>query len=158
MGAAAMPIRFLLEEDHAFSPDDVKILVDAFEGTLRALGLTDAEDPSSIKVAKIIVGLAKDGERDPARLRDLALKFVRPWHTSCLRGPFNSTTGANEAHEAGDAAIDRVSTPGRSAGNSTTPSRQSTPRSAPPRNSVPDLRLVLPSRGRPRNARSAASA
>jgi hypothetical protein len=78
MGAAAMPIRFLLEEDHAFSPDDVKILVNAFEGTLRALGLTDPEDPSSIKVAKIIVGLAKDGERDPARLRDLALKFVRP--------------------------------------------------------------------------------
>ncbi|MDT7810829.1 MAG: hypothetical protein QOJ42_745, partial [Acidobacteriaceae bacterium] len=63
-GAAAMPIRFLLEEDHAFSPDEVKILVDAFEGTLRALGLTDPEDPSSIKVAKIIVGLAKDGERD----------------------------------------------------------------------------------------------
>src|SRR4051812_37808425 len=77
-GAAAMPIRFLLEEDHAFSPDDVKILVDAFEGTLRALGLADPEDPSSIKVAKIIVGLAKDGERDPARLRELALKFVRP--------------------------------------------------------------------------------
>jgi hypothetical protein len=38
-----MPIRFLLEEDHAFSPDDVKILVDAFQGTLRALGLTDPE-------------------------------------------------------------------------------------------------------------------
>jgi hypothetical protein len=73
-----MPIRFLLEEDHAFSPDDVKILVDAFQGTLRALGLTDPEHPASIKVAKIIVGLAKDGERDPARLRDLALKFVRP--------------------------------------------------------------------------------
>lgn len=73
-----MPIRLLLEEDHAFSPDDVKILVDAFEGTLCALGVTSPEDPSSIKVAKIIVGLAKDGERDPARLRDLALKFVRP--------------------------------------------------------------------------------
>jgi hypothetical protein len=43
-----------------------------------SLGLTDPEDPSSIRVAKIIVGLAKDGERDPARLRDLALKFVRP--------------------------------------------------------------------------------
>ena len=77
-GAAAMPIRLLLEEDHAFSPDDVKILVDAFEDTLRALGLTDTEDPSSIKIAKIIIGLAKDGERDPARLRDLTLKFIRP--------------------------------------------------------------------------------
>ena len=73
-----MPIRFLLEPDHAFSPDEVKILVDAFEDTLRALDLTDREDPLSIRVAKIVVGLAKDGERDPARLRDLALKFVRP--------------------------------------------------------------------------------
>jgi hypothetical protein len=73
-----MPIRLLLEEDHAFSPDDVKMLVDSFENTLRALDLTDPEDPSSIKVAKIIIGLAKDGERDPARLRDLALKFLRP--------------------------------------------------------------------------------
>jgi hypothetical protein len=73
-----MSIRFLLGEDHVFSPDDVKMLVDAFEDTLRALDLTDREDPSSIKVAKIIIGLAKDGERNPARLRDLTLKFVRP--------------------------------------------------------------------------------
>ena len=56
----------------------VQMLVDSFENTLRALDLTDPEDPSSIKVAKIIIGLAKDGERDPARLRDLALKFLRP--------------------------------------------------------------------------------
>jgi hypothetical protein len=42
---------------------------------LRALNLTDRNDPISIRVAKIIIGLAKDGERDPARLRDLALKF-----------------------------------------------------------------------------------
>jgi hypothetical protein len=77
-GGALMPIRFLLEEDHAFSPDDVKILVDAFEDTLHALDLADREDPLSIRVAKIIIGLAKDSERDPARLHDLALKFVRP--------------------------------------------------------------------------------
>jgi hypothetical protein len=77
-GGAFMPIRFLLDEDHAFSPDDVKILVDAFEDTLGALDIADREDPLSIRVAKIIIGLAKDGERDPARLRDLALKFVRP--------------------------------------------------------------------------------
>ena len=73
-----MPIRLFLEEDHAFSPDDVKILIDAFEDTLRAFGLTDPEHPSSIKIAKIVIGLAKDGERDPARLRDLTLKFIRP--------------------------------------------------------------------------------
>jgi hypothetical protein len=73
-----MPTRFLLDDDHAFSPDDVKSLVSAFEDTLHALDRTDRDDPTSIRVAKIIVGLAKDGERDPARLRDLALKFLRP--------------------------------------------------------------------------------
>jgi hypothetical protein len=72
-----MPIRFFLEPDHAFSPADVKLLVDAFEDTLRALNLTNREDPRATRVAKVIIGLAKDGERDPARLRDLALKFVR---------------------------------------------------------------------------------
>ena len=73
-----MPIRFFLEPDHAFSPDDVKNLVHAFEDTLRALNLTNPDDPLTTKVAKVIIGLAKDGERDPTRLRDLALKFVRP--------------------------------------------------------------------------------
>jgi hypothetical protein len=75
-----MPIRILLGEDHAFSPEEVKSLVDAFEDTLRALDhLTDRkDDPLRIRVAKIIIGLAKDGERDPVHLRDLALKFARP--------------------------------------------------------------------------------
>jgi hypothetical protein len=45
---------------------------------LRALNLTDRDDPLTTRVAKVIIGLAKDGERDPARLRDLTLKFVRP--------------------------------------------------------------------------------
>lgn len=72
----AMPIRLLLEHDHAFTPEDVKVLIDAFEDTLRALRLHDREDPLTMAVAKIIIQLAKDGERDPTRLRDLALKAV----------------------------------------------------------------------------------
>ena len=70
-----MPIRLLLEHDHAFTPEDVKVLIDAFEDTLRALRLHDREDPLTMAVAKL--QLAKDGERDPTRLRDLALKAVR---------------------------------------------------------------------------------
>ena len=62
-----MPIRFPLEHDHAFTPEDVKVLVDAFEDTLRALKLVDWEDPMTMAVAKIIIELAKDGERDPTR-------------------------------------------------------------------------------------------
>jgi hypothetical protein len=72
----AMPIRLLLEHDHAFTPEDVKVLIDAFEDTLRALRLIDREDPLTKAVAKIIIELAKDGERDPTRLRDRAMKAV----------------------------------------------------------------------------------
>jgi hypothetical protein len=71
-----MPIRFFLEPDHAFSPNEVKILVNAFEDTLRALNLTNREDPLTTRVAKVIIGLAKDGERDPARLRNRILCAV----------------------------------------------------------------------------------
>ena len=70
-----MPIRVLLKR-HAFTPEEVKVLIDAFEDTLRTLKLVDREDPLTIMVAKIIVEMAKEGERDPARLRDLALQAV----------------------------------------------------------------------------------
>jgi hypothetical protein len=73
-----VPIRFLLEYGDAFSPEDMKILVDAFEDTLRALKLTDRKDPRGVAVAKRLIELAKRGERDPARLRDLVLKALRP--------------------------------------------------------------------------------
>ena len=73
-----MPIRLLLEHDHAFTPEDVKILIEAFEGALNALKLVDRDDQLSIMVAKLIIEFAKEGERDPARLRDLVLKTLRP--------------------------------------------------------------------------------
>jgi hypothetical protein len=56
----------------------VKILVAAYENTLRALKLTDRKDPRAIAVAKLIIEFAKEGERDPDRLRDLVLKSLRP--------------------------------------------------------------------------------
>jgi hypothetical protein len=75
---AAVPIRFLLDYHDAFSPEDVKILIDAYEDTLRALKLTDRKDPRAIAVAKLVIEFAKEGERDPDRLRDLVLKTLRP--------------------------------------------------------------------------------
>jgi hypothetical protein len=77
-GVSAVPIRRFLEQHHAFDPEDVKVLVGAFEDTLLALNLTNRQDPLAISVAKLIIEFAKDGERDPVRLRDLALKSVRP--------------------------------------------------------------------------------
>jgi len=74
----AVPIRLLLEHDHAFTPEHVKILVAAFEDTLHALELADREDQLTITVAKLIIQFAKEDERDPRRLRDLVLKILRP--------------------------------------------------------------------------------
>ena len=60
-----MPIRDIVKSDHAFTPEDTKVLGAAFDETLSAL-----------LIAILIVELAKQGERDPMRLRELALKSV----------------------------------------------------------------------------------
>jgi hypothetical protein len=77
-GNLPVPIRLLLEHDHAFTPEDVKILVAAFEDTLRTLELADREDQLTMTVAKLIIQFAKEGELHPARLRDLVVKTLRP--------------------------------------------------------------------------------
>jgi hypothetical protein len=71
-----MPIRLQLERDHSFNPDEVALLVGAFESTLAALGLTNREERFSIIVAETIIELAKEGERDPDRLRDEAIRSL----------------------------------------------------------------------------------
>ena len=64
-----MPIQLVLKNDHAFTPEDTKVLVEVFEDTLKALRLIDRDDPVTMLVAKTIIELAKQGERDPQRLR-----------------------------------------------------------------------------------------
>jgi hypothetical protein len=72
-----MPIRLLLQHDHVFGPDEIQLLVDAFEDALSAAGVVDRSDGAAITMAKRIVELAKAGERDPAKLRDGALQVAR---------------------------------------------------------------------------------
>lgn len=67
-----MPIQRLLQHS-AFGPDDIDRIVTAYEATLRALR-TDRTDTAAETVAKTIMGIARTGVRDPARLRQLALK------------------------------------------------------------------------------------
>jgi hypothetical protein len=71
-----VPIRAILENDHAFGPEDVVNLTAAFEAALSRLGLVDRRDPLTSAVAKAIIQLAKDGERDPTKLCDGALKIL----------------------------------------------------------------------------------
>jgi hypothetical protein len=66
----------LLREITPSRPEDLKVLIDAFEDTLRTLKPTHREDALTTIIAKSIVELANQGERDPAHLRDFALKIV----------------------------------------------------------------------------------
>jgi len=68
------PIRSLLvEEKTFFSPEDITALATAFEDTLHTLRLADRNDPIVLMVAKKIIELARQGERNPERLRALVI-------------------------------------------------------------------------------------
>jgi hypothetical protein len=67
-----MPIRQLLDSN-AFNPEEVTMLSDVFEDTLRGLKLVDRSNPVTSLIAKKIIELARRGERDPARLRQAAV-------------------------------------------------------------------------------------
>ena len=71
-----MPLGTILKNDHSFGPEDIAKLTVAFEAAMARLGLTDRKDPLATAVAKAIIQLAKDGERDPERLRDGALRIL----------------------------------------------------------------------------------
>jgi hypothetical protein len=71
-----MPIRSVLKDDHAFSPEDVTAITNAFENCLSKLGLRDRTDPATMAVAKVVIELAKQGERDPERLCAGAIKHI----------------------------------------------------------------------------------
>jgi hypothetical protein len=52
------------------------VLSTAFEEALRELKLVDRTDPATLLVAKRIIELAQQGERDPIRLREGAIKGI----------------------------------------------------------------------------------
>jgi hypothetical protein len=60
----------------SFGPEDVAKLVAGFESALAKLDLKDRNDPATNVVAKLIIQLAKDGERDPNRLAARAAGIV----------------------------------------------------------------------------------
>lgn len=76
----------------AFEPDQIEILVKAYESTLRALGFSHRLDPRTERIAKIIIELAQAGERDPARLRVGALAALGL--TASIENSTEETSGA----------------------------------------------------------------
>jgi hypothetical protein len=73
-----MPIRLLIDNrKNSYLAIDATILVDAFEGALEELELVDRHNSATrLVVANHIITLAKAGEGDPVRLRDLILKAI----------------------------------------------------------------------------------
>jgi hypothetical protein len=51
-----------------FEPDDIEKLATAYEDALRALQLSDRDDPITEIIAERIIEAARAGERDPAKL------------------------------------------------------------------------------------------
>jgi hypothetical protein len=73
-----MPLHHLLEMQQSFGPDEIETLAIAFEETLQELGLARTDRAANF-VAKRIIVLAEQGEHDPARLRQGAVKDVQLW-------------------------------------------------------------------------------
>src|SRR5437660_6336113 len=55
------------------SPEDISRLVAAYEVTLKALGLTDRNDPITELVARKIIEIGQTGIRDPQQISRLAV-------------------------------------------------------------------------------------
>ena len=60
----------------ALQPVDIDRLVDAYQRTLRALGLKDRDDPLTQAVAKKIIDIDRSGTRDPQQISELALRLL----------------------------------------------------------------------------------
>jgi hypothetical protein len=71
-----MPITQFLD-GFKFDPEAKRVMGVAFEMTRAALRLTDRDDPVIAIVAKKIIELAKEGERNPDLLCERALNDLR---------------------------------------------------------------------------------
>jgi hypothetical protein len=74
----AMPTQTLLrvveteqqeEEGGSFGPDEITVMTAAFEGILSDFRLKDRDDPVVQMIAKLVIELVRNGERDPVKVR-----------------------------------------------------------------------------------------
>ena len=57
-----------------FEPEEIATMSAAYEDALSVLQLANRQDPITELVARKIIAVARSGERDPPRIRELALK------------------------------------------------------------------------------------
>jgi hypothetical protein len=72
-----VPIRQLLEADPiVFGPDDIQVIVQAFEQVLCVKQLVDRADPLVQLIAELTIQVAGKGERNPSRLCETVLSLM----------------------------------------------------------------------------------
>ncbi len=67
---------YRLLQNTPFGPEEIERLVAAYELTLRALRLTDRNDPITQLVAEKIIAIGRTGIEDAQEISKLALKQV----------------------------------------------------------------------------------
>jgi hypothetical protein len=76
-----MPINAVLEEESrggvTFNPYDIRAIVTAFENCLERLKVDDRSSAMGFLIARTIIQLAKEGERDPNRLSESVIRLYR---------------------------------------------------------------------------------
>jgi hypothetical protein len=66
----------LARDGVSFGPEDIALLAAGLESALTSLEITNRNDPTTTLVAKLIIHLARNGERDPTRLAKRAVEIV----------------------------------------------------------------------------------
>jgi len=59
-----------------FGPDEIRVMVAAYEGALLDLHLTDRNDPLTELIARSIVNITAIGERDSQKVMERALNAL----------------------------------------------------------------------------------
>jgi hypothetical protein len=74
-----MLVRLVKEEQGGvFDPEDIAIMATAFDRLLADLKLVDRADPVVTMVAKLVIELVRNGERDLERIRQRVLGRYKP--------------------------------------------------------------------------------
>jgi hypothetical protein len=59
----------------SFGPDEIAVMTTAFDQIVRDLQLKDRNDPAVEMIAKLVIELVRNGERDPEKLRKRVLEI-----------------------------------------------------------------------------------
>jgi hypothetical protein len=71
-----LPPIYPLFQKEAFGPELIATMDAVFEDSLRALQLSDRDDPLTTMIAKKIVEIFQTGEHDPTRIREQVMQSL----------------------------------------------------------------------------------